>query len=226
MARYAGYAHFPKRFFLCPILAVSRLQTKKRIPLVGGVLRREEYLAADILFVQWRGSQPEHPAGVLLFERAEEILAACFRALDDDHSEPTEIPISLTLFGVVVFGVAFEFPHDGWLAVSNIPDFRFLDFEEKVKRALLVREREEGVGMDSPLEVGLLPVEFEGKCFERDMEERDFEFVVEGADRVVIEGLAFRDPRAFVREAVNVGRPAALAVGLDIAYAVEEAFRK
>lgn len=80
--------------------------------------------------------------------------------------------------------------------------------------------------MDAALQIGLLPVELQRKLFERDVEKRDFEFMVECAGGVVVEGLAFGDPRAFVGEPVDVGDAARVALGFNVRDAVREALSK
>ncbi len=160
----------------------------------------------------------------LAVKLSQEILPPHIILLHDDDAEFAESPILLALVGVVVFRVPGE--------LFNQRGFGFLrlfDFEEKVIRALVVGEREERVGMDAALEVGLLPVEGQSILFaeavERDVKEADLELMVERSEGVFIEALGvlgIDNLHTLVCEAVHVG--ARLHVKLEVPLAVDVPF--
>jgi hypothetical protein len=115
----------------------------------------------------------------------------------------------------------------------------FLNLQEIVERVFAfgqcgVGEREIGVGVDAALEIGLLPVESSRQILDCNVKVRNLKFMVERADRVLVESLRFKAVAIVamkvviaVRDAL-VGQPpharsaAEVSVRLNIAFPVNQ----
>jgi hypothetical protein len=139
----------------------------------------------------------------------------CARRLGDldDYTERPEVPLVLTVGGVVHIVIARKFPHDGRFAILLIADLAALDFEKEMIGILAVsirvRNRKVGIGMNNPLQIRLLPARLKHvvrtKLFQGYMELGDVELVVKRPLGMVVERFAPVGLHAFAGKAIGVG---------------------
>jgi hypothetical protein len=109
------------------------------------------------LFVGW--TDPEHRMVEARRESREKILRACPIRDLDDHSESSEIPISMALIGVVRLVILGELPHYGRLAILVVADLRAFNFQEEMVGVpaldLRIGNGKICIRVDAPFEVRL-----------------------------------------------------------------------
>jgi hypothetical protein len=137
---------------------LTRLRPVKRLRLLYVGERENLTLGcAEIGGAVAFGSDPEHRMLQLRRHCTKEIVSPFIAPQDRHHAIRPKSPNLLTPSRVVVLVVALQLPHDTRLTVLIVPDFRPLDFEEKVVGVLAFLRRigdgEISIGVHAVLQI-------------------------------------------------------------------------